>query len=351
MIIVIHFGRLLSRSQKDRLASWLVIITVVSIREKGRALSPLCTFLIIVISIRIALIHFSMELLICDENASVQGNSLASSSSPSLNKNSNDMLQNFLVPGLGKRAKRAIKDVKLKDRYGTKWTKWFSVGGSRELMELLIKSSKVQLCEVSRSTETITVKHKGCLHVLLPHFPKEVEALWDGPVWCIRGQNAPRVVFTKAKIERFDIKWRKCNPRVITMRISVRRLGLDGRDQPCDNDCPLLRKSNSPNSVCNTPTQQPLTTAASRPRPRSSSVFSDSHLPEDFRSPKKRKTTSTMPPGVPHPEAGTVLGPYTKRCDCGGITGIGGTPQGAQRWRSHNGSDKHLRWEFPDSCF
>ena len=43
----------------------------------------------------------------------------------------------------------------------------------------------------------------------------------------------------------------------------------------------------------------------------------------------------TMPPGVPHPQAGQPLGPYTERCPCGGITGTGGTPQGASKWRSH----------------
>ncbi len=55
-----------------------------------------------------------------------------------------------------------------------------------------------------------------------------------------------------------------------------------------------------------------------------------------------------MEPGVPHPDAGQILGPYSERCECGGITGICGTPQGANKWRSHMRSNKHMNWAFPD---
>jgi hypothetical protein len=54
-----------------------------------------------------------------------------------------------------------------------------------------------------------------------------------------------------------------------------------------------------------------------------------------------------MPHGVKHPEAGMPLGPYTMRCECGGATGIGGTAtaQGANKWRSHMRTQKHVDWD------
>lgn len=52
-----------------------------------------------------------------------------------------------------------------------------------------------------------------------------------------------------------------------------------------------------------------------------------------------------MPPGVPHPQAGMQLSPYTARCECGGITGICGTAKGASKWRSHQSTQKHMDWD------
>jgi hypothetical protein len=68
--------------------------------------------------------------------------------------------------------------------------------------------------------------------------------------------------------------------------------------------------------------------------------------------PKKKKTpsvkqprTTTQPPGVPHPQAGQMLSPTTQRCECGGIIGICGTAAGANKWRSHMRSNKHMDWD------
>ena len=88
------------------------------------------------------------------------------------------------------------------------------------------------------------------------------------------------------------------------------------------------------------------------------------------------KGSTTMPPGVPHPQAGMPLGPYSERCACGGVTGICGTAQvrqdrqvvlpwprcnttnefviclvvcgivqGASKWRSHQKTTKHQTWD------
>ncbi len=57
-----------------------------------------------------------------------------------------------------------------------------------------------------------------------------------------------------------------------------------------------------------------------------------------------RSSSTKMPPGVPHPEAGLILGPFTERCECGGVTGICGTAQGAQKWRNHQRTKKHQDW-------
>ena len=37
--------------------------------------------------------------------------------------------------------------------------------------------------------------------------------------------------------------------------------------------------------------------------------------------------------------------PNRKRCECGGITGICGTADGANAWRKHMGTDRHMKWE------
>jgi hypothetical protein len=39
-------------------------------------------------------------------------------------------------------------------------------------------------------------------------------------------------------------------------------------------------------------------------------------------------SNNKMPCGVPNPEAGMTLGPYTEWCACGGVTGICGMAQG-----------------------
>jgi hypothetical protein len=58
-----------------------------------------------------------------------------------------------------------------------------------------------------------------------------------------------------------------------------------------------------------------------------------------------RSKTTTMPPGVDHPQAGKVLGPDSCRCECGGTTGVCGTPQGANKWRDHMRTSKHVTWD------
>jgi hypothetical protein len=58
-----------------------------------------------------------------------------------------------------------------------------------------------------------------------------------------------------------------------------------------------------------------------------------------------RSKTTTMPPGVKHPQAGEVLGPDSCRCECGGTTGIGGTSKGANKWRNHMRTSKHMTWD------
>jgi hypothetical protein len=75
-----------------------------------------------------------------------------------------------------------------------------------------------------------------------------------------------------------------------------------------------------------------------------------SNFPSDmpgsaFSSVLAKPKGNTMPHGVPHPNAHQVLGPFTKRCECGGVTGICGTATGAKKWRSHNGSTKHMKWD------
>jgi hypothetical protein len=71
-----------------------------------------------------------------------------------------------------------------------------------------------------------------------------------------------------------------------------------------------------------------------------------SYLPKKKKSSSaKQPRSSKQPPGVPHPQAGQVLGPTTQRCECGGIIGICGTAQGAAKWRSHMRSNKHMDWD------
>jgi hypothetical protein len=72
-----------------------------------------------------------------------------------------------------------------------------------------------------------------------------------------------------------------------------------------------------------------------------------SNLPKkkSSSSAKQPRASKKQPPGVPHPQAGQALGPTTQRCECGGITGICGTAQGASKWRSHMRSNKHMDWD------
>jgi hypothetical protein len=56
-------------------------------------------------------------------------------------------------------------------------------------------------------------------------------------------------------------------------------------------------------------------------------------------------SSTKMPRGVKHPEAGMPLGPCTARCECGGVTGICGSAQGASKWRSHMKTKKHMDWD------
>ena len=32
-------------------------------------------------------------------------------------------------------------------------------------------------------------------------------------------------------------------------------------------------------------------------------------------------------------------------CECGGTTGICGTAEGARKWRAHQQTDQHMKWE------
>jgi hypothetical protein len=57
------------------------------------------------------------------------------------------------------------------------------------------------------------------------------------------------------------------------------------------------------------------------------------------------KSSTKMPRGVKHPEAGMPLSPFTARCECGGVTGICGSAQGASKWRSHMQTKKHVDWD------
>lgn len=67
--------------------------------------------------------------------------------------------------------------------------------------------------------------------------------------------------------------------------------------------------------------------------------------PNYYTGRPSKKGSTTMPPGVPHPEAGMPLGPDTERCKCGGKIGICGTPGGASKWRSHMRTQKHMDWD------
>ena len=56
-------------------------------------------------------------------------------------------------------------------------------------------------------------------------------------------------------------------------------------------------------------------------------------------------TTAILPGERHHPSfAGEVLDNVTVRCECGGKTGICGTPEGNQKWRTHQRTQKHSRW-------
>jgi len=52
-----------------------------------------------------------------------------------------------------------------------------------------------------------------------------------------------------------------------------------------------------------------------------------------------------MPHGVHHIETGTILAPFSARYECGGVTGIGGTAKGANKWRSHQQTKKRVDWD------
>jgi hypothetical protein len=58
-----------------------------------------------------------------------------------------------------------------------------------------------------------------------------------------------------------------------------------------------------------------------------------------------KKPSNTMPRGVKHPQAGMPLGPHTQRCECGGVIGVCGTAEGANKWRSHMRTSKHRAWD------
>jgi len=64
-----------------------------------------------------------------------------------------------------------------------------------------------------------------------------------------------------------------------------------------------------------------------------------------YNIPQPKWKSKYMPPGIPHPAAGEILGPDTARCPCGGITGICGSPGGASKWRRHQRTDKHRTWD------
>jgi hypothetical protein len=66
-----------------------------------------------------------------------------------------------------------------------------------------------------------------------------------------------------------------------------------------------------------------------------------------YHYPASPKPSTKMPHGVKYPEAEMPLGPCTKRCECEceGVTGIGGTAQGANKWRSHMRTQKHVDWD------
>jgi len=64
-----------------------------------------------------------------------------------------------------------------------------------------------------------------------------------------------------------------------------------------------------------------------------------------FNAPSATTRSTKMPHGVHHPETGMILGPFSARCECGGVTGIGGTAKGANKWRSHQQTKKHVDWD------
>lgn len=63
------------------------------------------------------------------------------------------------------------------------------------------------------------------------------------------------------------------------------------------------------------------------------------------KSTTKSTSSNKMPSGVRHPMAGQILGPTSARCECGGVTGICGTAQGAAKWRAHLRTKKHQDWD------
>jgi hypothetical protein len=36
---------------------------------------------------------------------------------------------------------------------------------------------------------------------------------------------------------------------------------------------------------------------------------------------------------------------FSEPCECGGTTGVCGTPQGARKWRAHIGTARHMKWQ------
>jgi hypothetical protein len=73
--------------------------------------------------------------------------------------------------------------------------------------------------------------------------------------------------------------------------------------------------------------------------------FSDINNTRTSSTTSTTASTTAILPGERHPSfAGEVLDNVTVRCECGGKTGICGTPEGNQKWRTHQRTQKHSRW-------
>jgi len=72
------------------------------------------------------------------------------------------------------------------------------------------------------------------------------------------------------------------------------------------------------------------------------------------KKPKPRKQWVYVGPPIPGFPPSSIFGGggggrggnswYTRVCECGGRTGICGTPQGANAWRAHIATQRHQDW-------